>query len=73
MGGRIISTLLILYIHVHGPYYIRPAEFFEGFWFQTPPLSLTQNLTAFQFLGPYDTILPLTESFEVGNFKANLR
>ena len=32
--------------------YIRPAEFFEGFWNQTPPLSLTQNLIAYQFLVP---------------------
>jgi len=31
---------------------IRPAEFFEGFRFQTPPLNLTQNLIAYQFLGP---------------------
>ena len=53
--------------------YSRPAEFFEGFWFQTPPLSLTQNLTAYQFLGSYDIILPRPESFEVCNFRANLR
>ena len=32
--------------------YSRPAEFFEGFWFQTPPLSLTQNLSVYQFLEP---------------------
>ena len=32
--------------------YSRPAEFFEGFCNQTPPLSLTQNLIAYQFLGP---------------------
>ena len=53
--------------------FIRPAEFLEGFWNQTPPLNLTQNLTAYQFLGPYDIILPRPESFKVGRFKANLR
>ena len=50
----------------------RAAEIFGGFWSQTPPLSLTQNLTAYQFLGPYKIILPRHESFKIGNFQANI-
>ena len=43
-------------------------KIFGGFWNQTPPLSLTQNMTPYQFLGPYDIVLPRHESFEVGHF-----
>ena len=51
---------------------IREAEIFGGLFSQTPPLSLTQTMTAYQFLGPYDIILSQPESFEVGHFKANI-
>ena len=50
----------------------RAAEIFGGFWSQTQLLSLTQNGTAYQFLGPYDIVLSRPESFEVGHFKANI-
>ena len=50
----------------------RAAEIFGGFWSQTPPLSLTQNVTAYKFLGPYNIVLPRHESFEVDHFKANI-
>ena len=43
-------------------------KFFGGFLPQTPSLSLTQTVTPYQFLGPYDIILPRPESFEVGHF-----
>ena len=49
----------------------RPAEFYEGFWFQTPPLSLIQNLIVYQFLEPWDSVLPRPESFEIGHFISN--
>ena len=48
--------------------HIRAAEIFGGFWSQTPPLSLTQNVTPYQFLDPYDIVLPRHESFEAGHF-----
>ena len=48
--------------------YIRAAEIFWGFGRQTPPLSFTQNVTAYQFLGPYVIVLPRPESFGVGHF-----
>ena len=51
---------------------INAADIFGGFWSQTPPLSLTQNVTPYQFLGPYDIILPQLESFKIGNFQANI-
>ena len=47
-------------------------EDFGGFWSQTPPLSLTQYVTAYQFLGPCDIVLPRHESFQVGHLKANI-
>ena len=43
--------------------YSRAAEIFWGFLPQTPSLSLTQTMTPYQFLGPYDIILPRPESF----------
>ena len=46
----------------------RAAEIYGGFRRQTPPLSFTQNVTACQFLGPYDIVIPRPESFEVGHF-----
>ena len=46
----------------------RPAEFLGGFSRQTPSLSLTQNVTLYQFLGPYNIILPRHESFQIGQF-----
>ena len=33
-------------------YFTRPAKFWGGFSRQTPSLSLTQNVTLYQFLGP---------------------
>ena len=48
--------------------YSRPAQFLGGFCGQTPSLRLTQIVTPYQFLGPYDIILPRPESFEVGHF-----
>ena len=50
----------------------RAAEMFLEFWSQTPPLSLTQNVTAYQFLGPYNIVLPRHESFKIGDFQANI-
>ena len=50
----------------------RAAEIFWELYSQTPPLSLTQTLTAYQFLVPYDIVLSRPESFEVGHFKANI-
>ena len=52
--------------------YTRAAEIFGGLCGQTPTLSLTQTMTAYQFLGPYDIVLSRPESFEVGHFKANI-
>ena len=46
----------------------RPAQFWGGFFRQTPSLSLTQNVTLYQFLGPYNIILPRHESFQIGQF-----
>ena len=46
----------------------RPAQFLGGFSRQTPSLSLTQNVTLYQFLGPYNIILPRHESFQIGQF-----
>ena len=43
---------------------IRPAQFLGGFCGQTPSLRLTQIVTPYQFLGPYDIVLPRHESFE---------
>ena len=48
--------------------YIRPAQFWGGFSRQTPSFSLTQNVTLYQFLGPYNIILPRHESFQIGQF-----
>ena len=48
--------------------YSRAAEFFWEVCRQTPPLSFTQNVTAYQFLGPYVIVLPRPESFGVGHF-----
>ena len=50
----------------------RAAEIFPGLCSQTPPLSLTQTVTAYQFLVPYDIVLSQPKSFEVGHFKANI-
>ena len=50
----------------------RAAENFGEFWSQTLPLSLTQNVTPYQFSGPYDIVLARPESFNVGHFKANI-
>ena len=50
----------------------RAAEIFGVFWSQTPPLGLTQNVTPYQFLGPYNIVLARPESFKVGHFKANM-
>ena len=50
----------------------RAAEIFGVFWSQTPPLGLTQNVTPYQFLGPYNIVLARPESFKVGHFKANI-
>ena len=52
--------------------YIRAGQILGGFLLQTPSLSLTQTVTPYQFLGPYDIVLPRHESFEVGHFKANI-
>ena len=60
--GEVLSTLYSVYS--------RLGELFKLFWFQTRSLNLTQTLTACQFLGPLDIILPQDESFEVGHFKA---
>ena len=46
----------------------RAAQIFWGFLPQTPSLSLTQTVTPYQFLGPYNIVLPRPESFEVGHF-----
>ena len=46
----------------------RAAEIFGEFLPQTPSLSLTQTVTPYQFLGPYDIVLPRHESFEAGHF-----
>ena len=46
----------------------RAAQIFWEFLPQTPSLSLTQTMTPYQFLGPYDIVLPRPESFEVGHF-----
>ena len=51
---------------------IRAAEIFWELYSQTPPLSLTQTVTAYQFLGPYNIVLSRPKSFEVGHFKANI-
>ena len=46
----------------------RAAQIFGGFLPQTGSLSVTQTVTPYQFLGPYDIVLPQPESFEVGHF-----
>ena len=51
----------------------RAAEIFGGFCRQTPPLSFTQNVAAYQFLGLQNFNLPRPESLEVGNFKGNMQ
>ena len=56
-GPRSLGPRILGFCYPLGPGYIdrlrsRPAEFFEGIWFQTPPLNLTQNLIAYQFWGP---------------------
>ena len=45
----------------------RAGEIQGGFWNHTPPLSLIQNVTAYQFMGPSDIVIPRPESFEVGS------
>ena len=50
----------------------RAAEIFGGLCSQTPPLNLTQTVTAYKFLGPYDIVLSQPESFQVGHCKANI-
>ena len=50
----------------------RAAQIWGGFLPQTPSLSLAQTVTPYQFLGPYDIVLPRPESFEVGHFRANI-
>ena len=52
--------------------YTRAAEISGGFWSQTPPLSLTKNMTPYQYFGPHDIILPRLESFEAGHFISKL-
>ena len=52
--------------------YTGAAKIFGEFWSQTPPLSLTQNVTPYQFSGPYDIVLARPKSFKVGHFKANI-
>ena len=47
--------MALIHIQLEGMY-SRAAEIFGGFWSQTPPLSLTQNVTAYQFLGPYNIV-----------------
>ena len=44
------------------------GKFFWRFLPQTPSLSLTQNVIPYQFLGPYNIVLPQLKSFEVGHF-----
>ena len=56
-----------------GLLHTRAAEIFGGFCRQTPPLSFTQNVAAYQFLGLQNFILPRPESLEVGHFKANMQ
>ena len=46
----------------------RAAEIFGGLCSQTSPLSLTQTVTAYQVLGPYDIVLSRPESFKVVHF-----
>ena len=50
----------------------KAAEYFGGFLPQTPSLSLTQTVTQYQFLGPYNIVLPHHESFKVDHFKGNV-
>ena len=52
---------------------IRAGEILGGFWNQTPPLSLTQNVTAYQFLGTLDNVLPRPKSFKAGHVKATIK
>ena len=61
------SLLCVKYI----PLSSGPDEFWGGFCRQIPSLSLTQIVNPYQFLGPYDIVLPRPESFKVGHFKAN--
>ena len=51
----------------------RAGKNFGGLFPQTPSLSLTQAVTPYQFLGPYDIVLPWHESFEVGQIRLILR
>ena len=51
---------------------IRAGEIFRGFWSQTTPLSLTKNMTPYQFLGPYNIVIPRHKSFEAGHFISTL-
>ena len=62
---QLLQTVQMLSNHILG---IRPAQFLGGFSRQTPSLSLTQNVTLYQFLGPYNIILPRHESFQIGQF-----
>ena len=50
----------------------RAAQFSEEFLPQTPSLTLTQAVTPYQFLGPYNIVLPRPESIELGHFRANI-
>ena len=48
--------------------YSGAAHFLGGFLPQTPSLSLAQTMTPYQFLDPYNIILPQPESFGVDHF-----
>ena len=69
-------SVYVLYTHPLTPsayvLYSRPAQFFFGKNAQTPRWSLDQNMSAYQFLDPYDIVLPRPENFDVGHFKANI-
>ena len=43
---------IIVYLVECLPLYSSAGKNLAGFWNQTPSLSLTQNVTAYQFLGP---------------------
>ena len=69
VGLRCLGMTTLSHVHImsaHTTHY-RAGEILGGFWNQTPSLSLTQNVNAYQFLGPQDIVLPRPESFEVGS------
>ena len=51
LGYERIMDCYVLEVNIH-VVYSRASEILGGFWSQTPPLSLTQNVTAYQFMGP---------------------